>query len=395
MTAVVASAATLSMPAAAYVRTRTSTGVPTSWKTPCVTMEFSLGAPPAELDVAGYLDAAQQAGGAWSQAALGGAGRCTNVIFTVESVPDFAGVVGMDYHNRLIFRQTQWCPDPLTAGESCYDPSALAVTSVFQLKTTGEILDADMEVNATNFAWGDFAAHPEQFVYNTQDFQGTITHEFGHVIGLDHTCFTPGFRSDGTPVARPVDNNGNPVPDCSAGNLPAIITGATMYVSVASPSAEVDLRSLSPDDTQAACDIYPFTTDFACLPPSTIQADVDAGAADAGPVLATGTGVPDASGATPAGHHQGASSCAYAQGIGHRGDRIAALVVLCILPIWARRRRAGARRSAGQRHLQEGGDHHPDSCEANKEACGSHVKPGKHFPAALLVEELVTRDRRP
>ena len=41
-----------------------------------------------------------------------------------------------------------------------------------------------------------------------------------------------------------------------------------MYVSVASPSAEVELRSLSPDDLQAACDIYPVTTGFVCLPPS-------------------------------------------------------------------------------------------------------------------------------
>jgi len=38
---------------------------------------------------------------------------------------------------------------------------------------------------------GDFVTHPELFQTNTQDFQGAITHEFGHVIGLDHTCFKP------------------------------------------------------------------------------------------------------------------------------------------------------------------------------------------------------------
>jgi hypothetical protein len=276
MTVVVAGFAAMPIPAAAYVRTVTSAGVPTAWKTPCVTMEFSLGAPPPELDAAEYLDAATQAGAAWSNSSLDGVDRCTNVIFTVASVPAVAGPVGMDHHNRLIFRQNSWCrdPPPTDPTESpCYDPSALAITSVFQLKNTGEIIDADLEVNAYQFTWGDFVGHPEQFASKTHDFQGAVTHEFGHVIGLDHVCYSPGaIRGDGTPVPRPVDNNRNPAPNCGALNLPATITQATMYVSVASPSAEVVLRSLSPDDIQAACDIYPFATNFVCLPPSSTSA---------------------------------------------------------------------------------------------------------------------------
>jgi hypothetical protein len=282
MALVVTGLSTLPMPAEAYVRTVTESGVDTAWKTPCVTMEFSLGAPPPELDAQGYLSAAQAAGAAWSQASLDGINRCTNVIYTVVSVPDVAGQIGLDYHNRLIFRQGQWCSDPLPKDGSCYDPSALALTSVFEDASTGEILDADLEVNATDYTWGDYAAHPEQT--NVQDFQGAITHEFGHVIGLDHTCFTPGGTfSDGTPVPRPVDNNGNPVPDCTAGNLPAIITQSTMYVSVAAPSAEFELRSLSPDDVQAACDIYPFTTNFECAAPSRSGSTPSAGCSYAGP----------------------------------------------------------------------------------------------------------------
>jgi hypothetical protein len=272
MTLVVAGLPTLPLPAAAYVRTVTEKGALAAWKTPCVTMEFSLGAPPPELDSQSYLDAAKAAGAAWSQASLDGVDRCTNVIFTVVSVPDVAGPVGMDYHNRLIFRQDQWCRDPLPQDPNdppCYDPHALAITSVFQLTNSGEILDADLEVNAHDFTWGDFVVHPELFESNTQDFQGTITHEFGHVIGLYHTCFNPGVTfADGKAVPRPVDNLGKPVPDCSDYDLPDIVTEATMYVSVASPSAEVELRSLSPDDLQAACDIYPVTTGFVCLPPS-------------------------------------------------------------------------------------------------------------------------------
>jgi hypothetical protein len=279
----VAGVATLARPAAAYVRTVTESGASTAWKTPCVTMEFSLGAPPPELDAQGYLSAAKAAGAAWSQASLDGINRCTNVIFAVVSVPDDAGQIGLDYHNRLIFRQGQWCSDPLPKDGSCYDPSALALTSVFQNTDTGEILDADLEVNATDFTWGDYAAHPEQFEANTHDFQGTITHEFGHVIGLSHTCFTAGQTfADGTFMPRPLDNNGNPVPDCGPDNPPAIMQ-ATMYVSVAKPSAEVDLRSLSPDDMQAACDIYPFSTNFECVAPSRLGSTSDGGCSYSGP----------------------------------------------------------------------------------------------------------------
>jgi MYXO-CTERM domain-containing protein len=258
-TVVVAGFAALPMPAAAYVRTVTEAGAPTAWATPRVTVEFSLGAPPPVSDAAGFLDAAQQAGAAWSSASLDGVKLCSNVLFTVNPLSDVAGPVGMDYHNRLIFRQGGWCRDPLPADGACYDPSALALTTVFQLRDSGQILDADLEVNATDFTWGDFVGSPELFAYDTQDFQGAITHEFGHVIGLDHTCFTPGETfGDGTLKPRPVDNKGNPVPDCSEGSLlPPTITDSTMYVSVDSPRAEVDLRSLSPDDAQGACDIYP------------------------------------------------------------------------------------------------------------------------------------------
>jgi len=259
------------MPAAAYVRTTTSAGVPTAWKTPCVTMVVSLGAPPPELDAAAYLSAAQAAGAAWSQSSLDGVQQCSNVIFTVVPVADVAGQAGLDYHNRLIFRQDKWCSDPSPKNGSCYDPSALALTSMFMRPSTGEILDADLEVNATNFIWGDFVGQPELFENNTHDFQGAVTHEFGHVIGLDHVCYIPGtLRADGTPAPRPVDNHRDPVPNCGSENPPSI-TGATMYVSVATPSSEVELRSLSPDDVQGACDIYPFTPDLVCLPPTRID----------------------------------------------------------------------------------------------------------------------------
>lgn len=261
----------LPAPASAYIRTRTSAGVPTAWTSPCVTMKFALGAFPAHLDAVAYLDAAQQGGAAWTQASLDGANRCSNVILGVEASDEVAGPVGRDGVNRIIFRQTEWCRDPPPtdpAEPRCYNASALAVTTVFQLKNSGEIVDTDIEVNGVNFTWVDFAGAPDVGSYQSHDFQGTITHELGHVLGLDHTCYIPAWYKDGTPVPRPVDNLGNPIPDCGAENPPSI-TEATMYVSVSSPATEVSLRSLSPDDMQGVCDIYPFSPSFVCSAPAT------------------------------------------------------------------------------------------------------------------------------
>jgi len=101
------------------------------------------------------------------------------VISAWSPVSAVAGQVSLDYHNRLIFRQDQWCSDPLPKDGACYDPSALAITSVLADKSSGEILDADMEVNAYDYTWSDYVFYPEQFESNTQDFQGTITTSSG------------------------------------------------------------------------------------------------------------------------------------------------------------------------------------------------------------------------
>jgi len=178
--------------------------------------------------------------------------------------------VAKDGHNRIIFRQNAWCREPAPTDSSeprCYDPSALAITTVFQLKNSGEILDADLEVNAVTFTWGDFVGKPDLMPYGSHDFQGAITHELGHVLGLEHTCYNAVYRADGMLVSRPVDNLGNPVPDCGY-EAPASVAEATMYVSVNSPQAEVGLRTLSPDDAQGVCEIYPYSAGYVCEAPS-------------------------------------------------------------------------------------------------------------------------------
>jgi hypothetical protein len=131
-------------------------------------------------------------------------------------------------------------------GEPCYDPLALAVTSVFARKGDGEILDADVELNAVTFKWSDLSRNPGD-VGNVQDLQNTLTHEFGHLIGLDHTCFIAGTR----PGA--VDDRGQLVPSC--GHASDEVKATTMFAAVI--PGDLERRSLSPDDQRAVCSVYP------------------------------------------------------------------------------------------------------------------------------------------
>jgi len=159
--------------------------------------------------------------------------------------------VGLDGKNVIVFRQDTWCTTSTDTGEqTCYAANAMAVTTLFKNKKTGEIVDADMEINAVYYAWADLIADPTQATGMTADFQNTLTHELGHVIGLAHNCY---IANDGpTPLT---DNTGNTELNCGSANVPATVTDATMYPVVS--TYDTERRSLTPDDQQAACEIYP------------------------------------------------------------------------------------------------------------------------------------------
>lgn len=57
----------------------------------------------------------------------------------------------------------------------------VALTSVTYDRRTGEIVDADIELNGEDYAFGS-AGERDRY-----DLQQTLTHELGHVLGLDHS----------------------------------------------------------------------------------------------------------------------------------------------------------------------------------------------------------------
>jgi hypothetical protein len=118
--------------------------------------------------------------------------------------------------NIILFQDTKWAytsPDnTLAKTTATFDPD------------TGEILDADIEINHAN---NDFTINDEVVEY---DLQSVLTHELGHFIGLDHT-----FDPDAT---------------MNASYVPGTI----------------DQRTLEIDDIDAACAVYPPARQAKCDP---------------------------------------------------------------------------------------------------------------------------------
>jgi hypothetical protein len=118
--------------------------------------------------------------------------------------------------NIILFQDTKW--DYKGADNT------LAKTTVTFDAETGEIFDADIEIN---HAYNNFTISDEIVDY---DLESVLTHEVGHLIGLDHT------------------------PDYAA----------TMYAGYEPGSMEQ--RSLEPDDVLGACTAYPPERDAVCDP---------------------------------------------------------------------------------------------------------------------------------
>jgi hypothetical protein len=253
-----------SRPAHAYVREVTSTGVPIVWHNPCVGMHFYLGSPPPVLSASDLLTAAGQAAAVWSYPQV----ASTDIRLGVVAEPEATADVGHDGRNVIVFRQDTWCRQPPPVDDAgnpepgCYSANALAVTSIFKNKNTGEIVDTDIEFNAVHYSWGDLVGQPGLATTSTADFQNALTHELGHVIGLDHNCYT-GADDQG----RLNDNTGVPEVDCyGTPPPPDAVALATMYPSV--KLTDPLRRDLSPDDELGVCEIYPHVHEICPSPDS-------------------------------------------------------------------------------------------------------------------------------
>lgn len=151
------------------------------------------------------------------------AGGCTDVE-PVVAEPTDSRIIGFDWaagagspdnENIVIFRND-------TEGDELdtwvHAIGALAITTVTYETHEGRLLDADIEVNDSRF---HFTACDPGGCAIDFDLENTLTHELGHVLGLDHSADTT----------------------------------ATMFASA--PRADLSKRDLAPDDVDAICTVYP------------------------------------------------------------------------------------------------------------------------------------------
>jgi uncharacterized protein (TIGR03382 family) len=162
--------------------------------------------------------------------------------------------VGKDKVNVIKFRDTSWCrPKIGDDAARCYSPAAAGLTTavyVDDISSTrdGAIVDADIELNNVDFA---ITAAANQLAGCEADLANTLTHEIGHLLGLEHPC-----RASGDPAR--IDDQGKPVPQCGSTSDPKILE-STMYNF--QDCGEVKKQSLSSDDVNAVCSIYPKAED--------------------------------------------------------------------------------------------------------------------------------------
>lgn len=180
-------------------------GIPIFWPTSCVGFSVQRDAS-SQVDLEPTEQILARAFGAWSSASCQGGG----VSLDVENLgPVTCTQIGYDPEsknsNLIVFRDEGWA----------YGPGALALTTVTYVVDTGEIRDADMEINTTDVA---FSLSDSRV---TVDLESILTHEAGHFLGLAHS-----------PVSE-----------------------ATMVVQY--PPESLSLRSLDEDDVAGVCAIYP------------------------------------------------------------------------------------------------------------------------------------------
>ncbi len=130
------------------------------------------------------------------------------------------------------------CPSAFDCWDEALE-NVIATTSVSYVAGTGEILEADMEINAVDSAGTSGFLMTCSDTAPATDIQNVVTHEAGHFLGLAHACET---------TTQP------PSIDFTLAGCPGN-TNPTMFPT--SPPGEISKRSLEPDDAAGVCFLYP------------------------------------------------------------------------------------------------------------------------------------------
>jgi hypothetical protein len=243
-------------PARAYVRFKNG-GAPLYWKQSCVPVTVYTNGfeNTARMSLDTIAKAVAAAAHAWSTDAVscsadGSTHPYLEIVPTIVPGAGDAQAVPNDARNTIVFDRVTW-----GEGNTGYDTNGLGYT-LDSSSPDGHIVDADIQIDAVDGdkAWANLdpgvaygGTNGDEDVY---DLQNTLTHEFGHFIGLAHTCYRP----DGSGSLPPTDDKGSPVAACDTSAVTDVDETSVMYDSAM--FQETSKRTLSPEDVRAVCEMY-------------------------------------------------------------------------------------------------------------------------------------------
>lgn len=229
--------------ASAYVRSTTSTATPLSWRDTCPYLQID-STPNPGFGHDRLRTVLEDSAANWA----GRLGGCSGIELSVLDGDVERPTVEYDGVNAVLWRLPGYCDDAHEDADVCASPNAAAITTVYYIDKPGsardgEIVEADIVVNATNF---EFTEGESDIAL---DLESVLTHELGHFLGLGHTCHAT--RGDVSPRA----DDGRLVPFCfpTTELSPETLT-ATMYNFVG--PGETDKRTPLENELAGVCQIY-------------------------------------------------------------------------------------------------------------------------------------------
>jgi hypothetical protein len=232
-----------------FTRTTNATGAKLYWEANCVFLAYATEGTPDLADDAEFQIVDEVFAG-WRRETE----DCSFLRFELEGRRE--SEVGLDGVNVVKFRDATWCrPASESDPAECYSHAAAGLTTLYFIdneasEDNGKIFDADIELNGVDFA---ISAAGDSLGGDSckSDLANTLTHEVGHLMGLDHTCWS-GIGP------QPLDEQGGLVPACNSG-VSTSISDATMYAF--QDCGETKKASLEADDVEGACAMYPLADD--------------------------------------------------------------------------------------------------------------------------------------
>ncbi len=281
--------------AEAFVRSRTKSCRPVFWPQTCLYVQPDSELLGDDMPAAAATTAIQNAVQAWNEH-LGVSSFMQLRYLPPRGVQEVNPLDGLQL---LKFRRDRWCrpKTATTESELCFDQSATAVTTVTFISrpsdpvTDGTIIDADIDFNAVDFHFFDADQGLAPTGGRTPvDLWNTVTHELGHVMGLEHPC----RLFPGAIPACVVDGQDNPLPACAEVESGRFMDAQlqTIYESTMYPTSapgETTKRLPHADDVAGIITTYPQARDpLTCRLPAVV---VNAGCA-ASPLMATHQAAP-------------------------------------------------------------------------------------------------------